>query len=652
MSNNIILKKSSVGDKVPLASDLEHGELALNFTDGNLFYKNNSNVVTTIASNKFVSVTGNVQGGNIITAGQVSATGNVTGNYIIGNGALITGISSSGFLTSAVDNFVGNGSAVNFTLSVVPSSQSVTSVNISGVSQLRSAYSIAGNVITFTSAPPTGADVEVTVLGGSVTILENLTNGTTSVNIPVTNGNATISVGGTSNVAVFSTAGVTVSGFVSATGNITGGNLVTSGAVSGNGRALTSLNATNIDTGTLAQARLANAAVTLGSTALTLGATVTTVAGLSSVTSTTFVGALTGAATTAGTVTTAAQPNITSVGTLTALTVTGNISGGNVSGTTGAFTTVTGNGRALTSLSASNLDFGTVPAARLSGTYTITVSGAATTAGTVTTAAQPNITSVGTLSSLSLTGLVTGRSSASTDVNTANDTGSFSARGNTSTVASMSFHRTGAFAINMGLGTDNVFRIGGWSASANCLQLSSTGALTILSTISSGAHTITGSPATAIVNGGTNGVGNIGAAGAGFNTVFAKATSAQYADLAEIYKSDQVYAPGTVVSFGGSEEITASTQYADTALAGIISTNPAYLMNAEAVGQPVALQGRVPCRVVGNIYKGDLVTSSEFTGVATKLNFEHWRPGTVLGKALADYHSNDEGIIEIVVGRV
>jgi hypothetical protein len=155
-----------------------------------------------------------------------------------------------------------------------------------------------------------------------------------------------------------------------------------------------------------------------------------------------------------------------------------------------------------------------------------------------------------------------------------------------------------------------------------------------------------------IINGGTNGTGNIGNATTGFNTVFAKATSAQYADLAELYESDQLYAPGTVVSFGGSREITASTHYADTALAGVISTNPAYLMNAHALGQPVALQGRVPCRVVGNIHKGDLVTSSELAGVATKLNFENWRPGTVLGKALANYHSNDEGIIEIVVGRV
>jgi hypothetical protein len=125
-----------------------------------------------------------------------------------------------------------------------------------------------------------------------------------------------------------------------------------------------------------------------------------------------------GAATTAGTVTTAAQPNITGVGTLTSLAVTGNITSGNVdgtrvSGTNGDFTNVLGNGAALTAINASNIASGTLPAARLSGTYTITVSGAATTAATVTTAAQPNITSVGTLSSLSVTGTVTSGSTVS-----------------------------------------------------------------------------------------------------------------------------------------------------------------------------------------------------------------------------------------------
>jgi hypothetical protein len=93
---------------------------------------------------------------------------------------------------------------------------------------------------------------------------------------------------------------------------------------------LTALNASNISSGTLAQARLANASVTLGNTALTLGATVTTVTGLTSVTSTTFVGSLTGSATIADTVSNAAQPNITSVGTLSTVTITGNVNAGNI----------------------------------------------------------------------------------------------------------------------------------------------------------------------------------------------------------------------------------------------------------------------------------------------------------------------------------
>jgi hypothetical protein len=96
-----------------------------------------------------------------------------------------------------------------------------------------------------------------------------------------------------------------------------------------------------------------------------------------------------------------AQPTITSVGTLSGLGVNGNIIAANITANTGSFT---GNGSGLTSLNASNLTTGTVPSGRLSGSYTINISGSATTAGTVTTNAQPNITSVGTLTSLSVTG--------------------------------------------------------------------------------------------------------------------------------------------------------------------------------------------------------------------------------------------------------
>jgi hypothetical protein len=100
MTNKITLKRSSQAAKVPVAGDLDYGELALNFTDGNLFFKSNANVITTLASTQFVSVTGNVTGGNIITAGQITATGNVAGNYFVGNGSQLTGINS--FSTIAV----------------------------------------------------------------------------------------------------------------------------------------------------------------------------------------------------------------------------------------------------------------------------------------------------------------------------------------------------------------------------------------------------------------------------------------------------------------------------------------------------------------------------------------------------------------------
>ena len=143
---------------------------------------------------------------------------------------------------------------------------------------------------------------------------------------------------------------------------------------------------------------------------------------------------------------------------------------------------------------------------------------------------------------------------------------------------------------------------------------------------------------------------DIGSTTKKYNTVFAKATSAQYADLAEIYESDAEYEVGTVVIFGGEKEITVSSMGADTRVAGVISENPAYLMNSEATGQAVALQGKVPCKVVGTINKGDmLVTHSQHPGVARKTNDP--KVGTVIGKALEEYNSTEIGTINIVAGR-
>lgn len=138
MTNTVLIKRSSVANASPLAGGLQYGELAINYNDGTLYFKNTANAVVALASTQFVSVTGNVTGGNILTSGavsasgavtansvsisgngnvtgannivatgnvtggniltvgQVSATGNVTGNYFIGNGSLLTGISGGG----------------------------------------------------------------------------------------------------------------------------------------------------------------------------------------------------------------------------------------------------------------------------------------------------------------------------------------------------------------------------------------------------------------------------------------------------------------------------------------------------------------------------------------------------------------------------
>jgi hypothetical protein len=148
-----------------------------------------------------------------------------------------------------------------------------------------------------------------------------------------------------------------------------------------------------------------------------------------------------------------------------------------------------------------------------------------------------------------------------------------------------------------------------------------------------------------------NGTSNIGSTSSQFNTVFAKATSAQYADLAEKYTSDNLYKPGTVVVFGGEQEITTSSISHDPRVAGIISTDPAYLMNSDATGLEVALTGRVPCYVVGKINKGDRLVNSDISGVATVLDMTKYEPGCIIGKSLESYNSSEVGTIEVVVGR-
>ena len=125
-------------------------------------------------------------------------------------------------------------------------------------------------------------------------------------------------------------------------------------------------------------------------------------------------------------------------------------------------------------------------------------------------------------------------------------------------------------------------------------------------------------------------------------------TKAQYADLAENYLADDNYEPGTVMVFGGQEEVTISGKFLDAKVAGVVSTNPAYLMNDSIDGTPIALRGRVPCKVKGPVCKGDLLVTSAEKGVA-EVPTDAPPSYCVLGKALEDIQDNSIKLIEVVV---
>ena len=161
--------------------------------------------------------------------------------------------------------------------------------------------------------------------------------------------------------------------------------------------------------------------------------------------------------------------------------------------------------------------------------------------------------------------------------------------------------------------------------------------------------------AAGIVNDMGNGVGNIGNSTGYFNTIFAKATSAQYADVAELYAADQKYDVGTVLVFGGEHEVTTSAKSHDTAVAGTVSQQPAYVMNSglqAAHPVAVALLGRVPCKIMGPISKGDLLVASDQPGIACRLDRSKFQPGCVIGKAVEEHAGADIAVIEVVVGRL
>jgi hypothetical protein len=152
---------------------------------------------------------------------------------------------------------------------------------------------------------------------------------------------------------------------------------------------------------------------------------------------------------------------------------------------------------------------------------------------------------------------------------------------------------------------------------------------------------------------------NIGSSGARLANMYAvtfrgTATTALYADLAEIYVPDMQLEPGDVVKIGGVKEVTKTESFADIDVFGIVSEKPAFLMNSEIDGEAIALAGRVPCKVIGKVKKGQRLVSSDTPGVAVGISTEmllNISTLYVIGRALEDKDTDDVGLVEVAVGK-
>ena len=136
-------------------------------------------------------------------------------------------------------------------------------------------------------------------------------------------------------------------------------------------------------------------------------------------------------------------------------------------------------------------------------------------------------------------------------------------------------------------------------------------------------------------------------------TITATATQAQYADLAENYVADESYEPGTVLVIGGSQEVTVTDEAGSYKIVGVVSTDPAHLMNVDCEGEHVvaiALRGRVPCKVIGNVNKGDVLVASGTPGYAmVGASAHNLSPLQIVGRSLETKTDAQPGIIEIIV---
>lgn len=621
-----------------------NANLGFNIATGNLSS-------TILYANSTVTAVGNITGGNLNTAGVLAATGNVTGGNINTAGV----VAATGNVTGGNVNTAGTVTASRLISNVATGTAPFTVTSTTQVANLNVATAGTAGTVTTNAQPNITSVGTLTslIVSGTITVNDIETFGTSGDDLNITGGATTTLndsggninlTGGTGNGTGVGGGLYVYGGNASSTGNAAGGQvqiaggfgygggaggqvLITAGdsgnANGGFGATLTMSGGTSVGTG-------GNVLLEAGSAfgTNTVGGTVYVLAGPSTgnatpgqiIFQTSTVGS------TGNTTQTLANRVIiddthmnvrfttaSSSTTTGALEVAGGVGvGGNVYAA--AFY---GAGTGLTTIPGANVT-GTVPSA--------TSATSATTAGTVTTAAQPNITSTGTLTGLSVaSGSLTATTPILITQTWNNSSVAFTGiRENITNTASAA----GSYLLDLQVGGTSQFTVapngsivvgqsGGGSVTANVLT---TGANTTAGTVT-GNWTLT--------------------AGSRFN--------ATYADLAEYYEADQHYQPGTVLEFGGDKEVTIAED-GTTRVAGVVSTDPAYAMNAKCPGIAVAiaLQGRVPCKVRGTIRKGDMMVSGG-NGYARPMTSPVM--GTVIGKALENF-DGIEGVIEIAVGRL
>jgi hypothetical protein len=681
-TNSILLPAGTQGQRPATGVT---GMLRFNSTTNSIEIYNNSAWIG-VGSTVFTVITDQQFNGDGATTAFTLGNSSTTAATIVSiNGVLQ--IPTSAYSVSGVTLTFTEAPATGDLIDVRALTTTTTLLSLTNVSANASVgVSDTTNIVTITGTANVVGDLTVT---GNATILGNvatnqINNGNSAVQIPISSGNVNIDVGAVDNMSVFTTTALNIAGNIlpqanitynlgsttqrwkdlwlsnstiylgnaqisanatsiimtnpaggqtvlagattssSVAGNITGGNILTGGIVSAVGNIITGTNV--------------GSPGWIGVGTATPDAEITILANPQTSTYT-----LTGSSTTLGTDlhivgADATQTRITqdTFGTAAYVAFTGRAARGTAASPTqtqSADTIAQFTGRGF---SGGTLQFGNASTGRVDvvAAEAFTDTSRATNVAIFTTATNSitptAIAAFSSASGLSVAGNVTG---------TGNISGSY-ILGNGSQL-------TGIDATQIVSGTSNAKVV---SSGGNVTV--SVGGTSNVAVFSTGGVTLgTGNVTLGnIINANGNAVGNIGSSANYFNTVFAKATSAQYADLAEKYIADAEYAPGTVVIFGGTAEVTVNAVAGDTKVAGVVSTNPSYTMNsgleAEHVAT-VALTGRVPTLVIGPVRKGDLMVAA---GLGRAQSSVDPKVGSVIGKALEDF-DGVEGTIEVVVGR-